>query len=736
MNTHCAGSSNRNLIILALFSAVIVCGAAWLAAYDDRSLRLSLVAFKPLVDGLLPWGRLIEDRADILLQYAQLALLGCAVLVAASTLVWRTRETCERVAFVLAGLLAMHAQISLGLRQNTAGIYCYAASFALILAYFLLRKTSFDPAPPTRQRVTGWEVGAFLAIFAVAVFLRFYGLNYLFDYFEGEESPFSGAGTDLKASALANMGDNGPWSPFGLIYYAIRYPLIKLFGTTLLAMRFGSAMSAMAILALTYFFVRDIAGRGAALAAIAVLAIDAKQISWARYEFPHVVTAFTAVAIAWLTYRTFSMRSLIYPALLSIFMGLCFHQYPSGQTAVAIPWLYLAYLLVFNREQTWRFYGIRLAFLIIGSALWYYGFSIAYFLAYERWAAPSLTGRFDSRVAWKTPEASQSIFALASVMLDLLLRNAHELFGSMVYSLQVSMPPQDMVPSFSHVTSRTIFLLAPAFVLLAGAYFLRNMKWKQGALLLVWAVAASAPCLLSNQGYPRRAATIFTAFICMAGIGYWLCRRMLSDIWGKPWRIIAPCIEIPVVSCLVLASTQQWLSTRTMRIAEPGEMEVYRTIKQMLHPGTLMFFEYDDHYMPGRMTYLLLDDLDRPENRPITWAVVNAIHPVFKPSTENPRNAPKLVKQSLEYRWSKLRHHIPEIESYNGWKKLIFISERMPSAKDAAGFDQRMEMITSHCVNHKETLLPQKVAFYHFFKIVECDLPAEGPPEVAAQGTP
>jgi hypothetical protein len=440
--------------------------------------------------------------------------------------------------------------------------------------------------------------------------------------------------------------------------------------------------------------------------------------------------------IAWLTYRTFSMRSLIYPLLLSIFVGLCFHQYPSGQTAVAIPWLYLTYLLIFNREQTWRFYGTRLLFLVLGSTLWYFGSSIAYFLAYQRWAAPSLTSHYDSRVGWKNPEASGSIVALASILFEMLLQNAHELYGSMIYRLQLSMPPQDLVPTFSHVTSRTIFLLAPAFVLLTGAYFLRNIKWKQGALLLAWVVAASAPCLLSNQGFPRRAATVFTAFICMAGIGYWLCRRMLAEIWGKPWRILAPCIEIPVVSCLVLASAHQWLSTRTMRIAEPGDMEVLRTVRKMLQPGTLVFFDYDDHYMPGRMTYLLLDDLDRPENRPITWAVVNAIHPVFMPSAENPLNAPKLVKQSLQYRWSKLRHHIPEIESYSGWKKLVFISERMPSTKDAEGFDRRMEMITRHCTNHKEIILPSKIAFYHIFKIVECDLPAQSIPEVPTQSAP
>jgi hypothetical protein len=723
MNTTAERYSGRNLTILALYAVALVCGATWLAAYDDQNARLSLSSLKPFIDWLLPWGRVIEERSNVLLPYAQLFILGFGGLVVASALMWRSRATSERVAFIMAGLLGMYAQISLGLSHTTVGIYCYIACAILLLAYLLLRQTSFTPGPASRQPITAWEVGIFIVIFTIAVLIRYYALNYLFDYFEGEEAPFTMAGSDFLAAARANMGDDGPWSPFGLIYYVLVYIPTKLFGYNVLSMRFGSTVPAMIIFTLMYFFVRDIAGRGAAIATVMVLAIDAKQISWGRYEFPHIATSMTAVAIVWLTYRTFAYKSLIYPAALSIFMGLCFHQYPSGQTAVAIPWLYLMYLLIFKREHSWRFYGVRLGFLILGVAFWYYGSSLAYYLAYDTWSSPNLTKRFDSRVAWKSPEGSKSLYSLVSFMVPLILQNARELFGSMVYALELGMPPQDMVPTFSHVTSRTLFLLAPAFILVTTIYFIRNLRWNQGALLMAWVIAAAAPCLLSNQGYPRRAATIFPAFLCMAGIGYWLCRTMLADIWGKPWRRLAPCLEVPIAACLVLASVHQWFSTRTMRIAEPGDLEVCRTIGKMIQPGTLMFFDYDHHYMPGRMTYLLLDYLDKPENRPVSWAVINSVHPVFKPSVENPRVAPKLIKRSIEYRWSKLRHHIPEIENFNDWKKLIFISERMPTTKDVSAFDARLAMITAHCVNHKETVIPHKTAFPHTFTIIECDLP-------------
>lgn len=732
MNITPIRSSRRELALILIYTLALVYGASWLASYDDRSNRVSLAALKPIVDWLLPWGRLIEDNAHVLLKYGKIFLACFGAFLATWTLIGRSRITSERTIFVLATLLAVYAQISLGLRDTTVGIACYCGCVGLMLIYCLIRKTSFSLSEFERPAVSKRELLFFVAIFNLALLLRFYALNYLFDYLEGEEAPFSMAVSDFHSAMLANMGDGGPWSPFGLIYFALRSVPVNLLGATILSLRLTSAVPAMIIFTLIYLCLRDIAGRGAAIAAIVLLTIDAKQISWARFEFPHIATSLTAVLVVWLTYRTFAYRTLIYPIFLSLVMGLCFHQYPSGQTAVAIPWLYLAYLLIFNRDKPWRFYLVRVGFLVFGTALWYYGSSIAFYLAYHRWSAPSLTGHYDGRVGWKSVDGSQSILVSATRMLDLIKRNSWELFGSMIYTLQLGMPPQDMIPTFSHVTSRTIFLLAPAFACAAIFYLLRNLRWKEGALLVCWIIAGSAPCLLSNQGYPRRAATIFPAFICLAGIGYWLCRRMLTDVWGKPWKIAAPLIEVPIALCLILASMHQWFSMRSMRIAEPGDIAVIRAIKERLAPKTLVFFDYDHHYMPGRMTYLLLDELDKPENQPITWTIVNPNHPIFRPTTQDPRSAPKLVSQSIQYRWTKLHHRLPEIENFTDWKKLIFISEHMPSTKDLTGFDDRISAITGYCTNHREIVIPPRPAFYHNFRIIECDLP----PAAEAPNTP
>lgn len=715
-------SISLKLILLLSLTILISLSATLLAVYDDRNITLSINALKPLLDTLLPLVAKIEYNSLQIINTAQQLIIAFGSLIIASTLIWRTRDTLSRAVSIIAALLAVYGQLALATKEVSLGVGCYLAFAVTMLLYYIFGRNTHTPPEGSSKSVTTWELLLFVSIVTIAVFLRFYGLNYLFNYFEGEETPFTFAGSDLKGMTLANMGDDGPWSPFGLIYFVIVYIPVKLFGPTILSMRLGAAIPSIIILTLIYLMMREVFGRGAALAAVFFLSIDAKQISWARYEFPHGSTALTAIAIVWLTYRSFAYRSLIYPFLLAIFMALSFHQYPSGQTAVAIPWLYLLYLIVFKRDSSWRYYLTRLGFIVIGSLLWYYGWSFAHLLAYDSWTQPRLTGRFDTRVGWKANIDSDSKLALLSVMFTKLLKNAWELFGSMVYNIQLPLPPQDHVPGFTGLTTRTIFILVPPFVLVALAHFIPNLKWRGMGLLCAWVIPALAPCLLSDQGYPRRAATVFPALICIAGVGYWVIRRTISALWGKPWRFVAPALELPVAALIVLGSVHQWFSNTSMRFGEPGEVEVARIIKPMLQPRSLVFFNFADHYMAGKMTYLLLDELDNPAVRPISWAIISEHSPLLPVAINNPRDVPRVVGNNLEYRWSKLRHHIPELERGADWKKLIFISERMPNTSWVDKLDQQISGITAHCINHQERMLPSKAQFFHIFRIIECDL--------------
>jgi hypothetical protein len=62
------------------------------------------------------------------------------------------------------------------------------------------------------------------------------------------------------------------------------------------------------------------------------------------------------------------------------------------------------------------------------------------------------------------------------------------------------------------------------------------------------------------------------------------------------------------------------------------------------------------------------------------------------------------------------------IESYNNWKRLIYISERTPNSPQIPDFNERQNKVLEHCENHEEVVFEQTVSSFHIYRIVACDL--------------
>ena len=722
MNSQPNTQSFWPIAFLFVACATLVGFVANLSVANDNNIRMCLEALRPLVDTLLPWGKYIETNSRHLLRWSQhlLEALGVALLV--SAVVMRKRRQACVFLLLLATLTAIHGQIGLVLSHFSQGIIGYCLAVVLFVAYWIVGKNTYAE-PRGESSSFSWRDTALLfTLLIVSVFLRFYALNRIFDYFEGEETPFSAAGNDLRAMALANVGDHGPWSPFGYLYFITRYATTQIYGTSLLVMRFAGVFVSLITALVAYFMLRNLFSRTAAIAGVLLLTIDAKQLSWSRFEFPHGSTSWTALAICWLTVYTFSSRNWIFPALLSIFMGLCFHQYPSGQTAFMIPFLYLGYCLIFNREQSCGFYLKRIPFLVLGVLLWYYGQSFAQYTAYGTWTAPHYFNHFDGRISWKNLNPNETALDSLLRLAQMYWKNFIDLFGSMTVENRISMPPQEVTPSFSDLPVRTIFILVPPFVLIAAGHFARNRDWRQMAVLLAWVVAAAVPSVLSNEGHPRRAATIFPALICVAAAGYALARESLYRIWQGRSRLLVPTYEWVFATVLVLAVTHQWFSGVFFKYGESGDSVVARKLKEQLEPGTLVFLDYTDHYTPGRFTFLMLDYLKQSEHLPVSWRVLTRDQENFDAIVADPVSSTKNLGKTLPYHWSHLWYQIPEIERFTGWTKLLYISERFTTDPLNSLFDERMMKMGTVCENHKNWVLGETRNFRHIIKVMKCDL--------------
>lgn len=697
-------NSNRVFLTAAGLAASFTIAAVFLANWDDALQRNSLFFLKSPIDTLIPIIAPLEKRCALLLNYVQEGLLWIAGLVLLSACIWRRNVSVSSATLVLASLAAVHGQLAIALHDNLSGLGAFVLAFVLLLFFIGMRAAPEESPLKIELKPFGLsECCVFLGLFTIALILRFYALNRILHFFEGELSPFAAAANDLRGMCRANVGHNGPWSPFGFNFYLLVYATTHLVGTKVLALRLSTAIPAMAMIFLGYFFLRNIFSRAVAVVGILVLAVDSKQISWSRFEFPHHGPALPAMLICWLTYLSFESKRLIFPLILILIMGYSFHQYPSGQSSLLIPWGYLAYLLFVNRSHSWKFYTSRVLFFGMGTALWYYGHSLAMYCAYQEWHAPSYLARFDGRVSWKTLGENQSFYDNALHMLGMYGANFVDLFGSMIVQLRHGHPPQELTPSFDGLTQRTIFILVPPMVAVAIACFFRRPKWKEGALLLVWIVVGSLPAILSDAGYSRRAASIFPALMFLGAAGYAITRQAVADFMGSSMRFLLLVPEVTLAVCLLLATVQQFFSGQNLPFKEPQEEILARRISPFITPGTLVYIDSEDNYMDGKLTYLMLDYLDESRNRPIGWIVLNDnLRDQFQTLINDPRWPIRYLRDSIFYDWTKLFYHLPQIESFNSWQKLTYISVRFPNSPLDARNRTHFEMMKDACVTSPE----------------------------------
>jgi hypothetical protein len=731
--TRVSQPSTRPLLLATLVSLSLVVLAAMLAAYDDQQQRVSLSILKPAIDYIIPLTRDLEFRSHEILGSIKHALLAVAALLAAGQCIFFRSVKPKATILLLGTISAIYGQICLALKETSTGGWCYLGALILLLAYIQIGRRENVQSERSTPAFGYFEASILVSIFTIGLILRFYALNWFFNFFEGEHSPFCAAANDLRGMTLAAVSHNGPFSPIGYNFYLIAYVLTNIFGTTILTLRFTTAIPAMVMIFLSYFFLRSLFSRTVALASILILAIDGKQLGWCRFEYPHHMSAFYAMLISWLAYLTFSSKNVVYPFLLTLVMGYSFHQYPSGQTSFIIPWLYLAYLLVFNREYRWTFYAARVPFLMAGVALWYYGDSISIYLAYGELRPPAYFSRFDGRISWRNLQGDLSILEILMRMGAMYWQNVLDLFGSMAVRLSHGHPPQEYTPDFGYLSLRTVFLLVPPFFLVGLARFFTNMKWKEGAILLAWIAAGCVPSILSNEGLSRRAASIFPALIFFAATGFELARNAVLGSGKRRMRFLVYPIELVTACALVLATFHQMFSGAHQKIAEPAENAVVRKLTEMIKPNSLVFVDFVEHWMTGKLTYLMLDFLNNKQNQPIAWLILEERFKqklLENPST--PSQAVPLLRSSMFVEWTGLWSHLPQVESNQNWNRLVYVLIRFPNTPADSPHEALYSAMKSSCVGDIQEVYLSKIPnLYHEFKIFSCEIakqPSPNPP--------
>lgn len=626
----------------------------------------------PLIGGLTRVGAAIAGH-----------LIPITVGVAATLtvlLIWvafvRPKDHPQRFQWVLAGVAAaVWGQAALVLRHPDAGVGLWLLGAGLA-AYGLigLTRTGAPAWRHTTPGATAWDrtdILAVLLLLLVAALFRFYDLGRIVNYFEGELAPYYAGASSLHGMWLADAGKNGPWAPMHMSFYLPIWGSMHLFGSTVLAIRIAAAVVSLASVPLLYAVGRRAGGRPAALLATSFLVLDPLQIGWGRSDIsPHASTLWAPLLVCLTLLRAEERRRPIDFVLLALAMGATWQTYPSGQSAVLIPVFVFgtAYLLGSPRIR-------RLGFkpplaVVSGIILWAASIPLPWLIATHRWRFPNLLHEFGNRTSWDAAPA-HGLAQIVVQILSLAATNTREILEGLFYRVPLLFH-QTFLPAVSGFFQRSLNWTALPLAVLGIAFSCRVPTLRRARVIVAWALVAAMPSILSDQGFVKRAATLYPALFVLAGVGF-------SVVWkwaSQHRRALRTAIGTAVVTGLVgLAALQSylWFSGVEYPAGTPALEISLRSLHPYLKPGTIVVLDPSHPYLSGMTTYLLLDTLAQKERFPVAWIPCDAGEAPFERLIQNPADGLVSLPRTPWYTWTKLRPLIRPLMRVKHWRRAVFL---------------------------------------------------------------
>ncbi len=637
---------------------------------DEAAGRTSLDILTSAIHLLAKLGKHLAAESRIIILML-IAALGAILLAAAAYT--RQRGGRPSVPLLAGGVaIALLAQGCFVASLVPAAIGGYVVSVCLFVLYARSEVLSSEPAQD--QASFDWrDCGVLFALTAIALLFRMYALNRILNFFEGEMSPYMAGATSFRGIFVANIGLDGPWAPAGYFFYLPIYAATKSFGISPLSVRLASAWVSILSVPLMYFVVRAFANRVGAIVATACIVLDPLQVGWGRSDiYPHGSTVWSSFLIAWALLRLFQTGARCYLWGCVLLMGLTFHQYPSGQFAVLMPFLVLAWYLIRERAVARRVGWYSILFLI-GLALWAVGWPLEYYLALGEWRLPNALTAFGERTAWAQSHGQSLISVMAATCAQVVQNGYDYILG--LYLRVPHLFPYDLVPELPAVPPRTatwfVATLAAAGAVI-GLVSRRRWTW---IILLAWIAAGLVPMVFSNVAYPKRGSATYPAVMALAGVTAALLLGELRRSIGRVAPMVAAAIGAAVFAGYMAIASYQWFSGERYPAGRPTALALAEAAGQHVTPGTILIIDGYDHPMTGRLSFLLLAYLLDPARQPSVATHLSLIQRPFSEIVRNPASVIARVGHTYPYRWTDLWKTWPQLKTYRDWHTVVFAFE-------------------------------------------------------------
>ncbi|HEY3123231.1 MAG TPA: glycosyltransferase family 39 protein, partial [Thermoanaerobaculia bacterium] len=625
MKTAAGEERPRTLWLPVGFSACVALLIFWAvvsARRADFQHRLCLDAFTPMIQGVVALGAGFEQNVIPRLARVGQTISALLVLLSAVGLVWRRGKGLKPALLLFALAFAVYGQCLLLQREIPGGIRLYGAALLFVVVAELLPKRfgSFA-SQKTGGAPSTLEFVALAFVTAVALLYRFYALNQLPNDFEGEAAYFMACATSFRSAALVNAGvANGPWSPFGWLYYIPVYLVTKLFGSHLLSIRFVSALAGVVSVPLLWALLRRLAGPVEALFGSVLLCFGLTEMFWSRTDvFPYNAPGVIGIALAWCTYEAIARERLGYFVLAAVLMAVSFHQFPSGQTLFLIPVGAVGVHALLERgffKRCWK----KALILILGAALWYSGHSLNILLATGQLKKASPFALNPGKTLWSLPVESPDLLRRVESLARKVEQNAADVVRSKFVEIVFGPHPHhEGIPGLQGIATREISAAAAILVALSLPLLLLRLKTPASQVVLVWIIAALLPGLLSTSASAHRTATVFPASFAAAALAGGDVIRAIRKLLGNVGTIVVAMGGGTLFAGLAVVAARLYLETASS--ATPPTVVMADAIRPYFAEGTLAVLDIDGgDYLGSELTYLFIDDLSRG-SRPPLWRI-------------------------------------------------------------------------------------------------------------------
>ena len=392
---------------------------------------------------------------------------------------------------------------------------------------------------------------AIIGITAVAALLRFINLTGLPTGFHGDE-----AVAGIEGARILREGSIGPYSPLALgqptgpLYLTAIG--VKLWGHSILATRFFSALLGTLCVPLLHSFLRAHINRETALLGAGLLAITGWHIHFSRIGFPLISWPLCATLAMWALFEALQRRQWNWFALAGAACGLGIYSYNAHVVFIATEFIFLLFAL-------WRQCEVPLRTRL----LWFAVFAATLLVV----ASPMLRFALDSTNDYFSHAKLLSIFATSSwqeqngwgeQILFLTSRYVHYWSG-LVWAPELNYGDGTGTTPFVPPALAALTLVGVAFALR------RRQNVAEFALLLMAMSPLSA--VVTVEGTSRRTFVVVLSIAILAAFGLVETYKMLvrRRAYWKPTFVSALALWVLGIS-LVEMKNYFLLATRSQHM--------------------------------------------------------------------------------------------------------------------------------------------------------------------------